>query len=75
MATGFAAMGLPIPFDRRQKAFDAAIEMGCSREEAFAVTDGMAEQLSRDKPFEALKIGTKYAGITAAYRLMAHLLT
>ena len=71
--SGFAAMGRPVPYERRQAAYNAAQSMGLK--EPFAVVDAMSEQLGRDKPFEAMEVAAKYVDLTGAYRLMAHLLT
>ena len=71
--TGFSAMGKPVPFSRRQAAYDAARSMGVM--EPFSLIDGMSEQLRRDKPFEAMSLARKHVDLTGAYRLMAHLLT
>ena len=73
VATGFAAMGKPVPFARRQRAYDAAVSMGVK--DAFSLIDGMAEKLQRDKPYEAMEMAYKYVDLTGAYRLMATLLT
>lgn len=73
---GFNAMGKPISFARRQKAYDHAKGMGVkSHADCFALVNGVAEQLERDKPYEAMAAGMKYLDLTGTYRLMAVLLT
>jgi hypothetical protein len=74
-ATGFAAMGAPIPFSRRQAAYDCAKGMGVEADDCFTLTDAMSQQLERDKPYEAQQTALKYVDLTGAYRLMAVLLT
>lgn len=74
--SGFAAMGHPVPMDRRQRAYDAAIDdMGLTRENAHSVVGFMSEKLRRDQPYEALHGALKWVDLTGAYRLMATLLT
>lgn len=71
----FAAMGKPVPFDRQQRAYEAAQSMGLSKEAAHNAVSWMAEQFRRDKPYEALHGVSKWVDLTGAYRLMATLLT
>lgn len=71
----FNAMGKPIPHHRRSNAYETAKAMGLDSSQAMAVVTGMAEQLSRDKPFEAQKVGLEHLDLTGTYRLMAVLLT
>lgn len=72
--TGFAAIGKPIPYSRRQRAYDVAKkEMGVKN--PFTLIDAMAEKLEKDNPFEAMEAAEKYVDLTGAYRLMATLLT
>lgn len=73
--SGFNAMGKPIPFTRKQAAYDAAVAIGVKAEHRFPLINGVAEQLERDKPYEAMRLGMKYVDITGYYRIMAHLLT
>lgn len=74
--SGFDAMGQPIPAARRQAAYEACKAMGLTdREVMMRCVSGMAEQLERDKPFEAQQIAMQHVDLTGAYRLMAVLLT
>lgn len=73
--SGFAAMGQPVPFERQQRAYEAAQSMGLKKDDAHAAVSWMAEQLRRDKPYEALHGSLKWVDLTGAYRLMATLLT
>ena len=73
--SGFAAMGKPVPFYRRQAGYEHCKEMGCGSDAAFAAVNGMSEMLERDKPYEAMAAGMKYLDLTGTYRLMAVLLT
>ena len=72
---GFNNMGKPIPIDRRQQGYDHAKQMGLSSDHALAAVSGVAEQLERDKPYEAMAAGMKYLDLTGTYRLFAVLLT
>ena len=72
-SNGFAAMGKPIPYNRKQAAYDAAKSMGV--EDCFGLVNSVSEQLERDKPFEALNAAHKHTDLTGAYRIVAHLLT
>lgn len=72
---GFNNMGRPIPSDRRQRAYEHAKQMGLSSDHALAAVQGVAEQLERDKPYEAMGAGMKYLDLTGTYRLFAVLLT
>jgi hypothetical protein len=71
----FNAMGKPIPFSRRQAAYDCAKGMGVESGDCFTMVGAMSEQLERDKPYEAQQTALKYVDLTGAYRLMAVLLT
>ena len=70
-------MGHIVGFDRREAAYNAALEMGFDSEDAMGIVNGMAECLQRNRPYEALDFGWhgKKIDLTGAYRLMAHLLT
>lgn len=72
---GFDAMGKPVPFYRRQAAYDTCREIGLGTEAAYSAVSGMAEQLGRDQPYEAMAAGMKYLDLTGTYRVMAVLLT
>lgn len=51
-------MGKPIPNTRRQRAYDAAKSIGVK--DPHSLVSGMAEQLERDKPFEAMEVAKKH---------------
>lgn len=71
---GFNNMGKPIPPFRRQAGYEHARQMGLSADHALAAVSGIAEQLERDKPYEAMAAGMKYVDLTGTYRLLAVLL-
>jgi hypothetical protein len=90
---GFDAIGHPIPFERRQSAYEAVrqdMAPEATVEEAMSLVNRVADQLERDRPFEAMKeatdVGEYGSGrhavvggalvldVTGAYRLFAHLL-
>lgn len=74
--SGFDAMGKPVPLHRRTDALADCMRMGVTDiEDAWACVGGMAEQLERDQPYEAMAVGTRYLDLTGTYRLMAVLLT
>ena len=72
---GFAAMGKPVPFFRRQAGYEHCRQMGCSSDAAFAAVNAMSEALKRDEPYNAMAAGMKYLDLIGTYRLMAVLLT
>ena len=77
MLSGMEAMGHPIPFDRRQAAYDACLQMGFEHEPAMSLVNSYADLLERNRPYEAMDIsvhGNKI-DLTESYRLFAHLLT
>ncbi len=71
---GFNNMGKPISPFRRQAGYAHARQMGLSADHALAAVSGVAEQLERDKPYEAMAAGMKYMDLTGTYRLFAVLL-
>lgn len=75
MSDVFNAMGKPIPYSRRDAAYQQAKQIGVSDEDAFALIDGMAHSLEKDRPNQAMETAVKYVDITGAYRLLAYLLT
>lgn len=72
---GFDAMGKPIPSYRRQAAYAHCKDMGLDAEASWSAVSGMADQLERDKPYEAMEAGMRWLDLTGTYRLMAVLLT
>lgn len=68
-------MGKPIPYSRRQVAFDVARSFGLDSDGAFRVVEAMSLPLERDEPHEAMQAGMRFVDLTGVYRLMAHLLT
>ena len=71
---GMNAMGKPIPYSRKQSAYEQCKEMGLKEDRAYEVVNGMSEQLERDKPYEAVACGMKFLDLTGTYRVMAYLL-
>lgn len=72
---GFNAMGKPIPVARREAAYETCKEIGLDKARATECVRGIAEQLERDKPFEAQAVGMRHLDLTGTYRVMAVLLT
>lgn len=72
--SAFGAMGQPIPPAVRQKGYDYCIRMGLDKARAWECTSATAEQLERDKPYEAQAAAMKFLDLTGAFRLMAVLL-
>ena len=73
--SGFDAMGKPVPMHRRTAALEHCRQMGLTNtEDAWNCVGGMAQQLERDRPYEAMAAGMKYLDLTGVYRLMAVLL-
>lgn len=70
----FSAMGKPIPPEARQRGYDECKKMGLESAAAWSAVNGMAEQLERDKPYEAQSAAMKHVDLTGTYRLMAVLL-
>lgn len=68
-------MGQPIPFAARQAGYEHCKEMGLNSARSIECVDAVAEQLSRDKPFEAQAAGMRFLDLTGTYRLFAVLLT
>ena len=68
-------MGRPIPPSARQAGYDHCKQMGLESARAWECVNGMAEQLERDKPYEAQGAAMKFLDLTGSYRLMAVLLT
>jgi hypothetical protein len=74
--SAFDAMGKPISPDARQRGYDTCKEMGLTDSaRAWECVSGMAAQLQRDKPYEAVEVGMRFLDLTGTYRLMAVLLT
>lgn len=75
--SGFAALGKPVPFYRRQAADAALKDMGFSDAETrFAMIGAACERIARDDPHGAME-GMFQARLdaTGCYRLLATLLT
>lgn len=87
--SGFDAIGKPIPFERRQSAYEAIrrdMVPDATVEEAMSLVNRVADLLERDLPFEATAAATdageyEHTGMpglrldyTGAIRLLAHLL-
>lgn len=68
---GFAAMGKPVPFFRRQAAMDHAKNMGVESSSAMRAIGEMAECVARDEPYKALAVAMKIVDLTGSYRLLA----
>jgi hypothetical protein len=70
----FSAMGTPIPANARQAGYEACKAMGLGSARSWECVGAVAEQLERDKPYEAQGAAMKFLDLTGAYRLMATLL-
>jgi hypothetical protein len=68
-------MGKPLPEPARQAAYEHCKRMGLNSARAWECVGGMAEQLERDKPYEAMQTGCRFLDLTGSYRVMAVLLT
>lgn len=68
-------MGHPVPKEQRGMAYDHCKQMGLNSADAMSCVSETAEQLERDKPYEAQGRAMKYLDITGAYRIFAVLLT
>lgn len=58
---GFEAIGKPIPFERRQHAYEAIrkdMVPDATVEEAMSLVNRVADRLERDQPYDALKEAT-----------------
>lgn len=77
MTTGMAAMGKPIPYNRKSAALETVRAMvpGISTEEGMAVVDSVSLLLQRDQPYQAQKAALKTLNLTGTYRLIAVLLS
>ena len=64
--------GQPISDMCKQRAYDAAKEMGV--QDRFGLVSGMADCLENDKPYEAMEHAQKQVDLTGAYRLIATLI-
>lgn len=73
--TAFSKMGKPLPPKARSRAYDHCLAMGLNSARAWECVQAVAEQLERDKPYEAMGAGMKFLDLTGYYRLMAVLLT
>jgi hypothetical protein len=75
LPSGYARMGQPLPETSRSAAYKHCRAMGLSSAESWACVQGVAEQLERDVPYEAMQAGMLYLDLTGVYRLFAVLLT
>lgn len=73
----FNNMGKSIPAARRRAAYEwlRSPERGFDQHCAYNLVGAMAEQLERDKPFEAKMATFGKLDLTGTYRLIAILLT
>jgi len=71
----FAMMGRTIPFSARQVGYEYCKAMGLDSARSFECVGAVAEQLARDKPYEAQAAGMKFLDLTGTYRLFAVLLS
>ena len=67
-------MGKPLTTKARTEAYKHCLEMGLNSPRAWECVGGMAEQLERDEPYEAMAVGMRHLDLTGTYRVMAVLL-
>jgi len=70
----FNKMGKPLSEQARSIAYEHCKQMGLSSARAWSCVQGVAEQLEKDRPYEAQAAGMKYLDLTGTYRLFAVLL-
>lgn len=70
----FAAMGKPLHPEARSIGYRHCRAMGLESGKAWGCVQVVAEQLERDRPYEAMQEGRKYLDLTGTYRLFAALL-
>lgn len=70
----FNMMGKPILMPARQVGYEHCKAMGLDAARATECVNAMAEQLQRDKPYEAQAAAMKFLDLTGTYRLMAAIL-
>lgn len=70
----FNQMGKPILMRARAAGYEHCKAMGLSPARAMECVNAVAEQLSRDKPYEAQAAAMKFIDLTGSYRLFAVLL-
>lgn len=70
----FNQMGKPIPMKARTEGYEHCKAMGISSARAMECVNAVAEQLARDKPYEAQAAAMKFLDLTGTYRLFAVLL-
>ena len=71
----FNQMGRPILMDARAEGYEHCKAMGLTPARATECVNVVAEQLQRDKPYEAQAAGMKFLDLTGVYRLFAVMLT
>lgn len=67
-------MGRPLSGPARQAGYETCKEMGLDSAKAWECTQAVAEQLERDKPYEARAAGMRFLDITGTYRLFSEIL-
>ncbi len=74
---GFNAFGKFVSPERQSAAYKMMKEViGVQdSQEAWTCITGMAEQIARDEPYEAMRIGMKYVDLTGTYMLISVLCT
>lgn len=73
---GFDAMGKPVSYARRDRAYKHCKDMGMTdHDHIMSTVEGMANALQRDEPYVAMSEGMRHLDLTGTYRLMAVLLT
>ena len=70
----FNQMGKPILIEARSEGYKHCKAMGLTPARAMECVNNVAEQLQRDKPYEAQAAGMKFLDLTGVYRLFAVML-
>ena len=68
---GFGAFGNPVPFFRRQAAFEHAKSMGLDTAKSYDVVGKVSDAVARDEPYRAMEEAMKFLDLTGSYRLLA----
>ncbi len=67
-------MGKPILMKARAEGYEHCKAMGLTPARSMECVNAVAEQLQRDKPYEAQAAGMKFLDLTGTYRLFAVML-
>lgn len=72
---GFAALGKPVPANRKAAAYECLKDMGLDdAERRWSLIEAMSVHVERDNPHAAMERAAKDVDVTGCYRLLATLL-